>query len=231
MASLRKRDNGFFAEARGKKVNNRKAYETDDEDEDGDDEECDGEECDDMDEQDDSEDDSECDCPDDCDDDSCWDECGCDDQGDAEEACGGKSKKYVGPLSRGKVIKVRMDKGSKGVSEGRINEMSSDEEDAFDGIILIAENDGVAYAKKDVKGAITKAIAEYKRLRAENLAGDIQSIKSGMIKELQKRWGETWKKESVGESSDGGFHVSGVPMSVICEEVSKSPGFPRYFTK
>lgn len=66
--------------------------------------------------------------------------------------------------------------------------LDSSEQALFDTLMLVAENDGDSYRKRDAAGAIKKAFADHLRIEAEAMREDYRSIEKKLIKELAKRW-------------------------------------------
>ena len=66
--------------------------------------------------------------------------------------------------------------------------MNTDEERLFDKIILIAENDGAAYRKRDARMAFQRAAKEYMRNHMDDLRHDMAGIKNAVEKYLQDKW-------------------------------------------
>jgi len=62
------------------------------------------------------------------------------------------------------------------------------QEDLFDALLLIAENDGDAYRKRDAAAAVATAWKDWKKETDENLAEDFRAIKSKLEKALKDRW-------------------------------------------
>jgi hypothetical protein len=62
------------------------------------------------------------------------------------------------------------------------------QEELFDALLLIAENDGSAYKKRDADMAVAAAWAEWKKEHDQTLREDFRSIQRKLIKALQDQW-------------------------------------------
>ena len=67
-------------------------------------------------------------------------------------------------------------------------EVHGRERELYDAIMMIAENDGDSYRKRDAKGAAEKACKEYIKSETESLKDDIDSVKSEITRDLAKKW-------------------------------------------
>jgi len=69
----------------------------------------------------------------------------------------------------------------------------SSEDDFYKEIMLVAENDGDSYRKKDAKGAIEKAIKQIRRYLMEDFDEEAKKVKASLVKDLSKEWSRHWK--------------------------------------
>lgn len=66
--------------------------------------------------------------------------------------------------------------------------MDSDQRDLYDKVMMVAKNDGRAYAARKPSDAIDNAFKEHKKWALRNLDDDFKSIRRGMVKDLQIYW-------------------------------------------
>jgi len=66
--------------------------------------------------------------------------------------------------------------------------MDSEEEELYDAIWMIASNDGDSYRKKDAKGAVKKAWAEWQKLERQRNNENWRGIQRKLEADLAKRW-------------------------------------------
>jgi hypothetical protein len=72
--------------------------------------------------------------------------------------------------------------------------MDADEEDLYDALMLIAENDSKAYSerKRDPRraatGAVMRAWKDWKEEVDRNREEDFKSVKDKLVKDLQAQW-------------------------------------------
>lgn len=69
------------------------------------------------------------------------------------------------------------------------------QEDLFDALLLIAENDGDAYRSRDARKAVQNAWREWKAETDENLREDFRVVGPKIEKALRDRWARE-KRES-----------------------------------
>jgi hypothetical protein len=85
--------------------------------------------------------------------------------------------------------------GPKVASQNRLA-LDADQERLYDSLMLIAENNGNAYASNDARRAVEEAYADYRKATSEQLRSDFRAVKSLLTKDLQKVWNETHKTAS-----------------------------------
>lgn len=66
--------------------------------------------------------------------------------------------------------------------------MDSDQRDLYDKVMMVAKNDGRAYAARKPSDAIDNAFKEHKKWALRNLDDDFKSIRREMVKDLQIYW-------------------------------------------
>lgn len=73
---------------------------------------------------------------------------------------------------------------------GKLTEANFDpeQEDLFNRLIVIAENDGDAYKKKDPRLAASNARKQYKKDAMRNLEHDLKVVIPVVEKYIKKRW-------------------------------------------
>jgi hypothetical protein len=62
------------------------------------------------------------------------------------------------------------------------------QEDLFDALLVVAENDGDAYRKRDAVLAVSNAWKEWKKETDQNLREDFRAIQKKLEKALQAQW-------------------------------------------
>ena len=62
------------------------------------------------------------------------------------------------------------------------------QEELYDALMLIAENDGDAYRKRDANMAVASAWAEWKKEHDQNLREDFRVVQKKLVKALQDQW-------------------------------------------
>ena len=82
--------------------------------------------------------------------------------------------------------------GPKVASQSRLA-LDSDQEVLYDALMMLAENDGKAYAKMDARQAVANAYESYRRSQGENLRADFRAVKGLLEKDLAKQWADTHK--------------------------------------
>jgi hypothetical protein len=83
------------------------------------------------------------------------------------------------------------DQGQEGQGQGeqqKTASMDPQQEELFDALMLIAENDGDAYRKRDAAMAVASAWAEWKKEHDQNLREDFRAIQKNLVKALQAQW-------------------------------------------
>jgi hypothetical protein len=71
---------------------------------------------------------------------------------------------------------------------GDLVEDTQDMRDMYDELWLIASNDGESYRKRDAKGAIEKAWAEYQKNERTRMREDFKEILPKLKKDLERYW-------------------------------------------
>lgn len=91
--------------------------------------------------------------------------------------------------------------GAGGLAEGA--GIAPAQEELFDALLLIAENDGDAYRKRDAAGAVSTAWAEWRAEHIANLSEDFRTVKPAVEKALKARWAREGKerREALGEGA------------------------------
>jgi len=84
----------------------------------------------------------------------------------------------------------RMDEGGYGMTHDQkyIGRLDPEQEALFDEIVLMAENDGDAYRKKDAKMAFERAKREYTQIAAQNMRENFRAISKPVEQYLKDRW-------------------------------------------
>lgn len=64
-----------------------------------------------------------------------------------------------------------------------------DHDEIVKGILLIAQNDGESYKKRDVDGAVKRATKQWLDMVSGDIADDARSVQGRVVSELKKKWG------------------------------------------
>ena len=78
-------------------------------------------------------------------------------------------------------------------SSNYTSNLDSDQERLFNQIVLVAENDGAAYRKRDATMAFVRAKKEYIRNRNSDLDMDFRAIAPLVKQYLEDRWAQEQK--------------------------------------
>lgn len=66
--------------------------------------------------------------------------------------------------------------------------LTDEQEMLWDRLMMVAVNDGAAYAKRDAKSALTNAVNEVRRERAQEFRSNVKEMKRAWIKSLEETW-------------------------------------------